>query len=68
MSNGALVEVFHLFSMYMKDKAFKYLKIQSFFLQFPVTLYIPGHIYLDLGRDEDDGYDVGESSDKDFYE
>ena len=54
--------------MYMKDKAFKYLKNQSFFLQFPVALYIPGHIYLDLGRDDDDGYDDRESSDKDFYE
>ena len=32
--NGASVEVFCLFSMYLKDKAFKYLKNQSFFWQF----------------------------------
>ena len=29
--NGDSVEVFRLFSMYLKDKAFKYLKNQSFF-------------------------------------
>ena len=30
--NGDSVEVFRLFSMYLKDKPFKYLKNQSFFL------------------------------------
>ena len=29
--NGDSVEVFHLFSMYLNDKAFKYRKNQSFF-------------------------------------
>ena len=32
--NGASVEVFRRFSMYLKDKAFKYLKNQSFFGNF----------------------------------
>ena len=62
--NGASVEVFRLFSMYLRDKAFKYLKNQSFFWQFQVTF----HIYLDIGRDKHDDYDDGESSDKDYYE
>ena len=30
--NGGSVEVFRLFSMYLKYKAFKYLKNQSFYL------------------------------------
>ena len=42
--NRNSVEVFRLFSMYLKDKAFKYLKNQSFFWQFKVTF----HMYLDL--------------------
>ena len=33
-SNGDSVEVFRLFSMYWNDKAFKYLKNQSFFGNF----------------------------------
>ena len=32
--NGDSVDVFRLFSMYLKDKAFKYLKNQRFFWQF----------------------------------
>ena len=39
--------------MYLKDKAFKYLKNQSFFWQFQVTF----HMYLDIGRGYDDDYD-----------
>ena len=62
--NGDSVEVFCLFSMYLKDKAFKYLKNQSFFWQFQVTF----HMYLDIGRDDDNDYDDGESSDEDYYE
>ena len=62
--NGASVEVFHLFSMYLKNKAFKYLKNQIFFWQFQVTF----HIYLDIGRENDDDYDDGESNSKDYYE
>ena len=61
--NGDSVEVFRLFSMYLKDKAFKYLKNQSFFWQFKVTF----HMYLDIGRDDDDDYVDGESSDKYYY-
>ena len=42
--NGASLEVFRLFSMYVKDKAFKYFKNQSFFWQFQVNVsYIPRH-------------------------
>ena len=41
-NNGDSVEVFRLFSMYLKDKAFKYLKYQRFIWHFQVTL----HMYL----------------------
>ena len=51
--NGDSVKVFRLFSMYLKDKAFKYLKNQSFYWQFQITF----HMYLDIGRDYDDDYD-----------
>ena len=40
--NGHSVEVFRLFSMYLNDKVFKYLKNQIFFWQFQV----PFHMYL----------------------
>ena len=40
--NGDSVEVFCYFSMYVKDKAFKYLKNQSFFLVISSNvLYVP---------------------------
>ena len=51
--NADTVKVFRLFSMYLKDKAFKYLKNQSFFWHVQVTF----HMYLDTGRDHDDDYD-----------
>ena len=51
--NGNSVEVFSFFSMH--DKAFKYLKNQSFF-------------YLDIWRDDDDDYIDRESSNGDYYE
>ena len=57
--NGDLIEVFCLFSKYLKDKAFKNLKNQIFFWQFQVTF----HMYLDIRRDDDDDYD-----DEDYYE
>ena len=60
---GASVEVFRLVSMYLKDKAFKCLKNQSVFWQFQVTF----EIYLDIGRDDHNDYNDGESSDKDYY-
>ena len=50
--------------MYLKNKAFKYLKNRSFFWQFQVTF----HMYQDIGRDKDDNYDDGESSEEDYYE
>ena len=56
--NGDLVEVFFLFSGQLKDKAFKYLKKPSFFGQFQVMF----HMYLDIGRDDDDDYDDEESN------
>ena len=62
--NGDSVEVFCLFSMYLNDKAFKYLKTQSFSWKFQVTFLM----YLDIGRDNDDDYGDGESSDKGYYE
>ena len=62
--NGASVEVFRLFSMYVKDKAFKYLKNQIFFGEFQITF----HVYLDIGRGDHDDYDDVESSDKDYCE
>ena len=45
--------------MYLKDKAFKDLKNQRFFWQFQATF----HMYLDIGRDNDNDYDDG-----DYYE
>ena len=51
--NGDSVKVFRLFSMYLKDKAFKYLRNQRLYWQFQVTF----HMYLDIGRDYDDDYD-----------
>ena len=49
--------------MYLKGKAFKYLKNQNFFWQLQVTF----HMHLDIGRDDDDHYHDGESSDEDYY-
>ena len=49
--------------MYLKDKAFKYLKNQNFFWQLQVTF----HMHLDIGRDDDNHYHDGESSDEDYY-
>ena len=53
-SNWDSVEVFRLFSMYLKDKAFKYLKNQSFIWQFGVTF----QMYLDNGGADDDDYEI----------
>ena len=52
--------------MFLKDKTFKY---QSLFWQFQVTFHKFGIyvMYLDIGRDDDDGYDDGESGNKDYY-
>ena len=49
--------------MYVKDKAFKYLNNQIFFWEFQTF-----HVYLDIGRDDHDDYDDGESSDRDYCE
>ena len=46
-------EVFCLFSMYLKDKAFKYLKKQNIIWQFGVKF----HMYPDTGGDDDDNYE-----------
>ena len=56
--------------MYLKDKAFKYLKNKKIFWQLQVKFHILGThvIYLDTGRDDDDDYDDGESNDQDDYE
>ena len=51
--------------MYLKNKVFKYLKKQSlFFGNASVTF----HMYLDVGREDGDNYNEGESSDEDYYE
>ena len=47
--SGALVEVFRVFSIYLKGK-------------------VPFHLYRNIGRDNDDDYNDGESSDKNDYE
>ena len=57
--NGDSVKVFRLFSTYLKDKAFKYLKNQSFSWKFQVAF----HMYLDIGRDYKDNY-----NDEYYYE
>ena len=63
--NGNSVEIFRLFSMYLKDQVFKYLKKQSLFLAISsVTFYM----YLDIGRDVGDDYNDGEPSDENYYE
>ena len=51
--------------MYLKNKAFKYLKKQSLF---SVMSSVTFHIYLDIGRDDSDGYNDRESNDEDYYE
>ena len=58
--NGNSVKVFRLLYMYL----FKYIKKQSLFWQCQETF----HIYLDIGRDDGDDYNAGESSDEDYYE
>ena len=35
---------------------------------FPCQFQVTFHVYLDIGTDDGDDYDDGESSDKDFYE
>ena len=56
--------------MYLKDKAFRFLKTQSFFWQFQVTFHMLGTyvIYLYIERDDYGDYDNRESSDEDYYE
>ena len=56
------LKYFVFFSMYLKDKAFKYLKSQRFFLAISSKVS-----YLDISRDNDNNYD-GESGDKNYYE
>ena len=41
--NGASVEVFRLFPIYLKDKAFKYFKTKSFLAISSNVSYIPRH-------------------------
>ena len=50
--------------MYLKDKAFKYLKNQTLFFSNSATF----HIYLEMGKDNGDDYNDGESSDENCYE
>ena len=40
--------------MYLKDKAFKYLKNK---LKLSWEYQVTFHMYLDIGRDDDDDYD-----------
>ena len=65
VGNKNSVEVFRLFSMYLKNKPFKYLKKQSFFLAMSSVTF---HMYLDSGRDDDDDSNSGESNREDYYE
>ena len=60
--NGDSVEVFCLFSMYLKNKTFKYLQKPK-----PFLAISRNHMYLDMGRDNDDDYD-GESGNEDYYD
>ena len=63
--NGNSVEVFCLFSMYLKDKAFKHLKSQSLFLAMSCVTF---QIYLDIEIDDGDDYNDGASSNEDHYQ
>ena len=58
--NGDSVEVFSLFSMYLK-KLLNTSKTKVF-----LTISC-NHMYLDMGRDNDDDYD-GESGNEDYYD
>ena len=68
--NGNTIEVFRLFSMYLNDKVFKYLKKRSlFFVKCNVQVSsVTFHMYLDIGGDDGKDYNDGKSSDEDYYE
>ena len=51
--------------MHLNDKVFKYLKKRSFFLAMSRVTF---HMYLDIGGDDGNDYNDGESSDEDYYE
>ena len=55
--------------MFLKDKAFKSPQKPNLFSQFQVMFHLLGTyiMYLDIGRDDDDDYDDGESNNKDYY-
>ena len=58
------LKYFVFFYMYLKDKAFKYLKSKTFLLANSSNVWY----VLDIWRDDDDDYDGGESRDNDYYE
>ena len=63
-SDGAAAEVFVFFPCTWRIKLLNNSKTKAFFWQFQITF----HIYLDIGRDNDDDYDDGESNGKDYYQ
>ena len=67
--NGDSIEVLSLFSMFLKDKAFKWPQKPKLFWQFQVMFHTFGTyvMYLDIGIDDDDYYDDGESNNEDYY-
>ena len=63
--NRNTVEDFVFFPCIWTIKFFKYLKKRSFFLSMSSVTF---HMYLDIGGDDDNDYNDGESSDEDYYE
>ena len=57
--NWDSLEVFRLFSMFQKGKAFKYPQKENLFWQFQAMFHMFGTyaMYLDIGRDNDEDYE-----------
>ena len=55
--------------MFLKDKAFKQPQKSKLYWQFQVMLHMLGTyvMYLDIGKDDDDYFDDGQSSSEDYY-
>ena len=58
------LKYFFFFTVTWRIKLLNTSNIKAFFCQFQVTF----HIYLDIGREDHDDYDDGESSNKDYYD
>ena len=66
--NGDSLEVLSLFSVFLKDKAFKRPQKPKLFWQFQVMFHTfrTYVMYLEIGIDNEDCYDDGESNKEDY--